>query len=191
MARNVRRLLTISAAVLALGPALAACTPPNEVDSEVKVTTASEGAAPTRTSSTTAAATTTSSTASSTAAASDAVQVSKTEEVAEGDELTINISGLDPAVGYYAAICGANSHAPQPPSCTGTMTDSATAAWIKADNTGTTMLNSDGTATATITATATGENVDCRTDECVVKVFGDHSNGFANYGEVPVTFAAQ
>lgn len=187
MARNVRRLLTISAAVLTLGPALAACTPPNEVDSEVKVTTASEGAAPTRTSSTAAATTTT----SSTAAASDAVQVSKTEEIAEGEELTINISGLDPMVGYYAAICGANSHAPQPPSCTGTMTDPATAAWIKADNTGTTMLNSDGTATVTITATATGENVDCRTDECVVKVFGDHSNGFTNYAEIPVTFTAQ
>lgn len=190
MARNVRRFLTISAAVLALGSTLAACTPPSEVDSEIKVTTASEGLIPTKTAAASSSAST-SGAASSTAAASDTVEVSKTENIAEGEQLTINISGLDPMVGYYTAICAAHSAGPQPPSCTGTMTDPATAAWIKSDDTGTTVLNPDGSATVNITATATGQGVDCHADECVVKVFGDHSNGFVNYAEVPVTFATQ
>lgn len=190
MARNVRHSLTISAAVLALGSVLAACSPPNEVDSEVKVTTASEGVAPTRSASATTSSSTTAGATSSTTAASDSLQVSHTEQLAEGHQLTVNISGLDPAKGYYAAICATGTEGAQP-SCTGNLNDPATVVWIKADNTGTAMLNPDGTATVNLTATATGEGVNCHTDKCAVKVYGDQDNGYVDYAEMPVTFAAQ
>ncbi len=38
-------------------------------------------------------------------------------------------------------------------------------------------------------AAGVGEDIDCRTDTCTLKVFGDHSEGFEDIVDVPVTFA--
>ena len=38
-------------------------------------------------------------------------------------------------------------------------------------------------------AKAAGEDIDCRTGTCTLKVFGDHSEGFEDIVDVPVTFA--
>ena len=35
----------------------------------------------------------------------------------------------------------------------------------------------------------TGEAVDCTQQDCVLKLFGDHSEGFEDVTEIPVTFA--
>lgn len=188
MARNIRRPLAISAVVLALGTALVACSPPNQIDSEEKVVTASEGAIPSTTANATSVTATPMTTTSATNSAEEKLTVSQTENLAEGDEITVEITGLDPAMGYYTAICAADPTNPQPV-CTGDLSDPTTSAWIKADNTGTVLLNADGTAVVKIAATATGPQVDCHTDKCVVKVFGDPAQNFKNYAEVPVTFA--
>ncbi|MDO5098637.1 MAG: neocarzinostatin apoprotein domain-containing protein [Corynebacterium sp.] len=186
MIRNFRRSLFTAAAIAAVGTGLVACTPPNQVDSDQKVDTATSVAAAPMSAAPSAAA---SSSVAKPAAAPVEVKVSKTENVMEGEALTINIAGLNPALGYYAAICAAENPA-GPPACTGTLTDPNTAAWINSKGTGTVALNDDGTAVVEITAAATGDGVDCTADKCVVKVFGDHSEGFRDVAAVPVTFAS-
>lgn len=49
MSRIFRRTVTTSCAIVALGTTLAACSPPNQNDSELKVNTAVSGVAPTQT----------------------------------------------------------------------------------------------------------------------------------------------
>ncbi|AKK06595.1 hypothetical protein CMUST_11420 [Corynebacterium mustelae] len=186
MIRNFHRSILSAASIAVVGIGLAACSPPNEVDSDVKVDTASSVAAPVSSAASSSAAP---SSVAKPAAAPVEVKVSKTENVMEGEALTINIAGLNTASGYYAAICAAENPA-GPPACTGTLTDPSTAAWINNKGTGTVALNDDGTAVVELTATAIGDGLDCSTDKCVVKVFGDHSEGFRDVAAVPVTFAS-
>lgn len=187
MALSASHRLGVLAAATVLSTALVACSPPGEVDSSAKVDTASVVAnAP---SSAAAASTSASAAASATAATGAAtISVKNADHIHDGDTLDVSVSGLDPVSGYYAAICAAGTAEGAVPACTGTMTDPQTAAWLKADGTGTVMLSPEGTAEFTLTATATGEAVDCTTQECVLKVFGDHANGFTPVAETPVEF---
>ncbi|QVI98599.1 thiamine biosynthesis protein [Corynebacterium diphtheriae] len=185
MTHRIRRSLTTAAAILALGAAISACSPPHQIDSDAKVDTATSAkvAQPSAASE------------SAMAAPSDdknaEIKASATENLTNGQNITVELSGLNPEVGYYAAICNAATPTGAPaPLCTGQHADTSAQAWIKADGTGTTILNSDGTATVTLTAAATGQGVDCKTDKCVIKVFGDHTEGFRDVTEVPVTFAS-
>ncbi|MDO4632209.1 MAG: hypothetical protein Q4A82_08020 [Corynebacterium sp.] len=77
MSRIFRRTVTTSCAVVALGATLAACSPPNQNDSELKVNTAVSGVAPTQT-----VAPSTSSRAASTAAPSAASSASASASAA-------------------------------------------------------------------------------------------------------------
>lgn len=79
------RAASIAAAILVL----AACSPPNQQDTtQPKIDTASDVAAPTKTAKSTTKAT-----------------VDSTSGLKDGDKITVNITGLDPTLGYYAAIC--------------------------------------------------------------------------------------
>ena len=69
------------------------------------------------------------------------------------------------------------------------MGDAESQAWLQNER-GTAKITEDGTASFTLTASPTGEGVDCASDKCVLKVFGDHSEGFKDVAEVPVTFAS-
>ncbi|AFM07814.2 hypothetical protein [Corynebacterium pseudotuberculosis] len=193
MTRNFRRSLTAAAGVLALGTALVACSPPHENDSEKKVDTATSAAAPksqTHNHPTESAAASTS--AQATGSDKEATIVaSANQNIVEGQEITLNISGLNPQSGYYAAICSVTApHGSPAPLCTGQHSDTTAQAWIKAGGMGTTPLNADGTATVTLRAASTGQGLDCKTDTCVLKVFGDHTEGFRDVAELPVTFAS-
>ena len=128
---------------------------------------------------------------STSAAASDVkVTVDKAEGIKAGDTLTVEVTGLNPESGYYGAICAAQTPGGAPvPVCTGEMGDVESQAWLQNER-GTAKIAEDGTASFTLTAKPTGEGVDCATDECVLKVFGDHSEGFKDVAEVPVTFAS-
>lgn len=193
MTRNFKRSLTAAASVLLLGTALAACSPPNENDSQKKVDTATSAAAPKSQAhdhSTESAAASTSAQASGSDQEA-AIVASATQNLVEGQEITLNVSGLNPQAGYYAAICStATPHGSPAPLCTGQHSDTTAQAWIKSGGMGTTPLNADGTATVTLHAASTGQGVDCKTDKCVLKVFGDHTEGFRDVAEVPVTFAS-
>ena len=63
-----------------------------------------------------------------------------------------------------------------------------TQAWLS-NRGGSQPVPENGEATVTLTAKAAGEDIDCRTDTCTLKVFGDHSEGFEDIVDVPVTFA--
>lgn len=113
-----------------------------------------------------------------------------TENLAEGDVITVDLAGLDPSYGYYVGICSTERPDGSPaPICTGDRSGD-TQAWL-AEN-GTVQIPDNGEVSLDLTAvpTAEGEDIDCRTQQCVLKVFGDHSEGFEDVVEVPVTFAA-
>ncbi|MCS4535416.1 thiamine biosynthesis protein [Corynebacterium sp. HS2168-gen11] len=175
MSRATRMFMSLTALSTAI--ILSACSPALEVDSTVKIDTAvSLAPQPSMV---------------------EAIPYTETSEVtisldatefANGDTLTASLSGLSPKMGYYAAICAQDSG--KVPACTGELTDAATAAWITSDTKGTVALTEEGNATVTLTATAVGEDVDCTTESCVFKVFGDHSSGFTPVAEVPISFAS-
>lgn len=182
------------AAAASLSAALVACSPPSQQDSpverenEVLTTSAAPSSAAKSSSSTSSAE------ASTTAAAQGEgdVEVSVSpSELVEGEKVTFEITGLDPEGGYYAAICAAEATPGNPvPACTGVMTDQASQAWLSNSQPGaTTEISPEGEATVELTAAATGEGLDCNTQECVAKVFGDHTEGFRDVAESPVTFA--
>lgn len=111
-------------------------------------------------------------------------------DITAGDEITLRISGLNPELGYHAAICAAEQ--PQgaaAPTCTGKSTDAASQPWLK-NGGGTDDISPTGTAEVTLAAATTGEGLDCAVDACVIKMFGDHSEGFRNVADLPVSFAA-
>lgn len=117
------------------------------------------------------------------------VKVSPAEDIADGSEITVTLSGLNPAYGgYYLGICGDRPEGSPAPACTGDRTVPGTQAWLS-NRGGTQPVPENGEASVTLTAMAAGEGVDCRTDSCTLKVFGDHSEGFEDIVDVPVTFA--
>lgn len=116
-------------------------------------------------------------------------KVSPAENIADGAEVTITLSGLNPAYGgYYLGFCGDRPEGSPAPACTGDRTVPGTQAWLS-NRGGSQPVPENGEATVTLTAKAAGEDIDCRTDTCTLKVFGDHSEGFEDIVDVPVTFA--
>lgn len=106
-----------------------------------------------------------------------------------GDTITVRLANLNPKAGYYTAICLAEQPGDEIiPICTGGRGDATAQAWIKPSG-GTVTLNEDGTADFELAVAATGKDIDCNVDACVLKVFGDHSQGFTPGAELPVTFA--
>lgn len=116
-------------------------------------------------------------------------KVSPVDGIVDGSEVTIELSGLNPAYGgYYLGFCGDRPEGSPAPACTGDRTVPGTQAWLS-NRGGSQPVPGNGEATVTLTAKATGEGVDCRADSCTLKVFGDHSEGFEDIVDVPVTFA--
>lgn len=113
----------------------------------------------------------------------------RTTDLHPGDTITVRLANLNPKAGYYTAICLAEQPGDEiVPICTGGRGDATAQAWIKPSG-GTVTLNEDGTADFELAVAATGKDIDCNVDVCVLKVFGDHSQGFTPGAELPVTFA--
>lgn len=122
------------------------------------------------------------------------ITADKTQDLADGDTITVTVRGLDVEGGYYVGICKAGTGADAAgeggaPDCTGDREDSK---WITAEGSdrGTDHVDADGDAEVELTVSEQGDAVDCSTDKCVLKVFGDHTNGFREVGEAPVSFAS-
>ena len=109
-------------------------------------------------------------------------------DLSEGDVISVDLSGLDPDYGYYAALCAAEKAPGNPvPDCTGDRSaGTQSQQWITKKSGGTTTIADDNTAHFELSVGPTGEAVDCTQQDCVLKLFGDHSEGFT---EIPVTFA--
>lgn len=122
------------------------------------------------------------------------ITADKTQDLADGDTITVTVRGLDVEGGYYVGICKAGTGADAAgeggaPDCTGDREDSK---WITAEGSdrGTDHVDADGDAEVELTVSEQGDAVDCSTDKCVLKIFGDHTNGFREVGEAPVSFAS-
>ncbi|WP_448852216.1 neocarzinostatin apoprotein domain-containing protein [Corynebacterium sp. 335C] len=112
--------------------------------------------------------------------------VDRTADLAEGDTVQVDISGLDTSSGYYLALCGVTNPEGQPfPDCTGDRSGE-TQKWFRNPE-GTEQMNDEGTISTTLTITPKGEAIDCRESECAVKLFGDHREAFYDIVQVPVT----
>lgn len=195
------RLLTAGIAALAAGALLAGCTPPNENPTDQKVDTGasftgtypSESEASSSTSTTSATETTTTTTVTEEVDAENELDIQlSSSTLRDGENLNVAVTGLNPELGYYAAICAAAGSEVNPtPYCTGTEYDVDAQAWLRNDG-GTTPINADGTANFSITPRAIGDSVNCYEEECVFIIFGDEYNSVGAVEEtaVPVQFVA-
>lgn len=192
------RLLTVGIATIAAGALLAGCTPPNENPSDIKVDTGAtfDGTYP-ATESSAGESSTASSDADTTttqAPADDEITIElSSTTLTDGANLDVEVTGLNPNLGYYAAICAAaGSEVTPTPYCTGTDYDVDAQAWLRNGEEGTEPIAEDGTASFSITPRAIGEDVNCNEEECVFMIFGDEYNGIGEVSEatVPVSFNA-
>ncbi len=121
----------------------------------------------------------------------DGMSADKTDDLADGDTITVTLTDLDTDQGYYLGICAAEGAAGGPPTCTGGHEDSA---WIAAEGEerATDHFDAEGNTEVELDVKATSEDgsLDCTTDSCVVKLFGDHQSGFGDVAELPVSFAS-
>ena len=131
------------------------------------------------------------------AAPGDEVELTLSEsaDLADGQEITVEGSGVDPDLGYYLSTCVVGTSGPAGPDCASGPDDRAASAWVSNSPGATVPINPDGTFTATLQVSRTGEtmdgrSVDCDEMPCAITLFGDHRNGFINTAEEPVTFAA-
>lgn len=186
-----RPLLGVIAAVT-LALSATACTPPHQNDSTEPTGPAVSGEV-LMTSQAPASSSTPHSTTSATEAATEDVEVTVTPTtLIEGEDVTFEITGLDPNFGYYAAICAADAApANRIPMCTGQQMNPTSQAWLSNTATGAThIISNGGRADVTLIASATGNGLDCNAQECVAKVFGDNTEGFRDIAETAVAFAA-
>ncbi|APT91013.1 hypothetical protein CSPHI_08140 [Corynebacterium sphenisci DSM 44792] len=120
------------------------------------------------------------------------VTVDPATDLQDGQRVAIDITGADPEMGYYVAVCTGEKQGPVPV-CIGDRDAGGTQLWITnkyEDGT----IPEDGHVTDELTVTRTGRSedgtdIDCAAEECTLKVFGDHANGFVDVADVPLTFA--
>lgn len=119
------------------------------------------------------------------------IEAEPVNNLSDGDVIAVNLSGLDADFGYYAAICAKEKEPGNPvPDCTGDRSSAErTQHWITNKSGGTTTISPDGTASFDLGVSTVGEKANCAEQECVLKLFGDHSEGFEDIAEVPITFA--
>ena len=112
-------------------------------------------------------------------------------DLSEDDVITVDLAGLDPDYGYYAALCAAEKAPGNPvPDCTGDRSAGPQSQqWITKKSGGPPPIAADNTAHFELSVVPTGEAVDCTQQDCVLKLFGDHSEGFEDITEIPITFA--
>lgn len=187
------RAATAVAALMALSlPLLAACS---DDGSEEQASASSTTEAPASEASSEAPSTSAAAGSSDSAEATGNSEVKITadpaENLADGQKISVKVTGLDPEAGYYGAICAAESTPGKPmPDCTGERGAAGTQQWITQKDGGTAPLSPAGETEFTLTAKQKGQAVDCATQECVLKIFGDHTEGFEDVAEIPVTFAS-
>lgn len=118
------------------------------------------------------------------------VTADPTENLMEGAKVKVKVAGLDPEKGYYGAICAKEKKGKKPvPDCTGERGKKGGQQWISNKPGATVPLAKNGEASFELMATHKGKGVDCQQQTCVVKIFGDHTEGFEDVAEQPVTFA--
>ncbi|MFH6877277.1 thiamine biosynthesis protein [Corynebacterium amycolatum] len=100
-------------------------------------------------------------------------------DLSEDDVITVDLAGLDPDYGYYAALCAAEKAPGNPvPDCTGDRSaGTQSQQWITKKSGGTTTIADDNTAHFELSVVPTGEAVDCTQQECVRSARRVNSSG--------------
>ncbi|WP_296105349.1 neocarzinostatin apoprotein domain-containing protein [uncultured Corynebacterium sp.] len=119
------------------------------------------------------------------------MKVSQAKDLKDGQQVTVDVKDADPDMGYYLALC-AKEQTGDVPDCLGAHGDPNTQKWISNENEDG-AIPDDGSFSEEITVnqknvSTGGDEIDCKTQECVIKLFGDHSNGFVDVADIPVTF---
>lgn len=120
------------------------------------------------------------------------LSVDTTEDLADGDTITVTLTGLDTEQSYYVAVATTDGGSSDPSTFAGSMQD-----WSRivpeGDDRGTATYDAEGNAELEMQVTPTNEEgtVDCTTDSCSVKLITDHASTppFDDVAAVPVTFA--
>lgn len=119
------------------------------------------------------------------------MKVSQAKDLRDGQQVTVDVKDADPDMGYYLALC-AKEQTGDVPDCLGAHGDPNAQKWISNENEDG-AIPDDGSFSEEITVnqknvSTGGDEIDCKTQECVIKLFGDHSNGFVDVADIPVTF---
>lgn len=119
------------------------------------------------------------------------MKVSQAKDLRDGQQVTVDVKDADPDMGYYLALC-AKEQTGDVPDCLGAHGDPNVQKWISNENEDG-AIPDDGSFSEEITVnqknvSTGGDEIDCKTQECVIKLFGDHSNGFVDVADIPVTF---
>lgn len=177
---------TTAAAALTLSLGLAACNDDEADNADNAADNAAETTAATTAEESSPA--TSESEDASAAQGDEKIEAEGLDSLTDGEELTVNLSGLDTSKGYYLALCSADGAKEGPaPVCTGGMDGGS--AWIAAEDNAqaTDHFDAEGNATVELPIVARSEKLDCTVDACDLKLFGDHQNGFQDVTEEPVT----
>lgn len=185
-----RHLAAIAIPALAAMPLLAACSSEDSGSDSAASSTSSSAAGETGAASESSEAMDAGS-AGSESASAPTIEAEPVNNLSDGDSIAVTLSGLDTDYGYYAAICAAEKTPGNPvPDCTGDRSSTPlTQQWITNKDGGTTPIAEDGTASFDLGVSSTGEVANCTEQDCVLKLFGDHTEGFEDIAEIPVTFA--
>ncbi|MBV7295823.1 hypothetical protein KRX51_07845 [Corynebacterium sp. TAE3-ERU12] len=123
------------------------------------------------------------------------LSVSPADDLTDGEELTLKLSGLDPEMGYYVAVCTDKTEGDaNVPVCLGAHGEENKQLWLtNQSDSATESIPDDGAVVLKLSATQSGQDMNgdeitCGEENCSVKVFGDHRNGFIDVVEVPIEF---
>ena len=119
------------------------------------------------------------------------MNASQSHGLQDGQKVVISVKDADPEMGYYLAVC-TKENTGTVPNCLGKHGDSRAQKWISNENQDG-AITRDGAFREEISVTqknvsTRGDDIDCKTQECVIKLFGDHSNGFVDIADIPITF---
>ena len=120
------------------------------------------------------------------------LKADRVAHLSDGQQVTVSLSGLNPQAGYYLAVCGPNRVGPAP-MCIGGQGPQSIQHWLSnAVRPGS--IPADGVLTTTVSVpkqgrVATGQSLDCTTQQCTIKLFGDPGAGLRDVVELPVSFS--
>lgn len=125
-----------------------------------------------------------------------AISVSQTENLSDGQTVTVTSKDADPDSGYYLAVCEVGTEDVLD-NCISGPSDAMTAVWVsnQTDRGAQVPIAADGSFSAKMEVVSSGPTFGgddaefaCDAGDCAVTLFHDHMNGFDVVAAQPITF---